>query len=131
MLGIRRQQRQRMAHGSGCDQRVGHVYAVRQGVFFNQRASRIADGLGDGQHIGAARLEGFLHGFQFRLVAAALRQLHIRHRRDVPVGGAVHGGNGLGVSPGVPDEHVGIDQHAAGGDDLASHQKRGARSART
>ena len=40
-----------MADGGRGYQRVGHLKAVRQGVFFNQVAPHVADGLGDGQYV--------------------------------------------------------------------------------
>ena len=73
-----------MRHRGGSNQRISHVNAVRQRVLFNQSASQVADGLGDGQDVRLrvvlARLERFLHRFKLGLVSATLRQLHVRRR---------------------------------------------------
>ena len=73
-----------MCHRRGSNQRISHMNTVRKRVFFNQGTSQVADSLGDGQYVGLrivlTRLERFLHRFKLGLVAAALRQLHVRHR---------------------------------------------------
>ena len=42
-----------MTDRGGGNQGVGHVQAVRQGVFFNRAAPHVADVLRDGQYIAA------------------------------------------------------------------------------
>ena len=84
MFVVGRYQRQRMGHRCCSNQRIRHMNTVRQSVLFNQSASQVADGLGDGQNVWLrvvfTRFERFLHRFKLSLVAATLCQLHIRHR---------------------------------------------------
>lgn len=118
MLIVSCYQRQRMGHRRCSNQRICHVNTVRQSVLFNQSASQVADGLGDGQYVRLrivfARLERFLHRLQLSLVSAALRQLHVRHGRNHPIRRVLHNGHRTGVATCEPNQYIRVNQHAAG-----------------
>ena len=118
MLVVSCYQRQRMCHRRGSNQRIRHVNAVRQRVFFNQSTSQVADGLRDGQDVGLCvvltRLECFLHRFELGLVSATLCQFHVRHRWNHPIRRVLHDRHRAGVAACEPNQHIRVNQHAAG-----------------
>ena len=121
VLGVPREDGQSALQCGGRDQSIGHLDAVGEGVFVDQAYATIGNRGREREHQSLPSGQAALQAIQFRLVAAALRELEVGDDRNAPGIDGRQTRSRLLVAASQPDQHIGVDQ------DHAPRTRRGAR----